>query len=256
MTTKERLERYAARKTLQAIGQTKLTRYALNTQQWAEISMSIILFGARSPLVVEYEETCLRLGIEIAGSISLNGAPRVLDATKIIEYEEFTRRDMTDPFVACAFAPKRRGELAEMARSAGLVPCEALVDPTAIVARSVRIGAGSYVNSGGIIGAASLVGENVLVNRAASLGHHTIVGDFVSVGPGATLASNIFVGDGAIIGAGAVVLPNVRIGAGAIISAGSVVRKDVGDEEFVVGNPAVPRKFNYKRSALNVDDDE
>ena len=36
----------------------------------------ITLFGIRSPLVVEYEETCHRLGIEIAAAVSVNGSPR------------------------------------------------------------------------------------------------------------------------------------------------------------------------------------
>ena len=218
--------------------------------------MAILLFGIRSPLVVEYEETCHRLGVEIAASININGAPRVLDNTKIIEYHDFIKMDLAYPFIVCAFSSTRRRELMEIARSAGLTPSEALIDPTAIVARSVRIGACSFINAGAIVGAASLIGDGALVNRAASLGHHSIVGDFVSVGPGATLASNVVVGDNALVGTGSVVLPNVRIGAGAIIAAGSVVRKHVGDGEFVAGNPAKRHKFDYSKSSLNVADDE
>ena len=59
-----------------------------------------------------------------------------------------------------------------------------------------------------------------------------------------------------MIGAGATILPNVRIGADAIVSAGSVVRKHVAEGAFVVGNPAVVRRLNVNRSALNVEDGE
>jgi acetyltransferase-like isoleucine patch superfamily enzyme len=83
-----------------------------------------------------------------------------------------------------------------------------------------------------------------------------MLGDFVSIGPGATLAGNIHVGAGSIVGAGAVVLPNVRIGEGSIVSAGAVVRKHVADSTLVLGNPAVPHRFNPQRSSLAVEDGE
>ena len=47
------------------------------------------------------------------------------------------------------------------------------------------------------------------------------------------------------IGTRAIILPGVRIGKGAVIGAGSVVTKDVGEYEFVAGNPA---KFIKRRN--------
>ena len=49
------------------------------------------------------------------------------------------------------------------------------------------------------------------------------------------------------IGTGAIILPGLKIGTGAVIGAGSVVTKDVGDYDFVAGNPA---KFIKKRSSV------
>lgn len=218
--------------------------------------MSIVLFGVRTPLVVDYEETCRRLGVDIAAGISVSGTPRMLDRSRVVALEAMTGRNIASPFVACAFSSTRRRELCELALAAGLEVADALIDPAAVLPASIRVGRGSYVNAGVIIGGACFIGEHVLINRAVSLGHHCVLGDFVSIGPGATLASNIHVGDGAVIGAGAVIVPNVRIGSDAVIGAGSLVRKDVGDGEFVAGNPAVHKPLDREKSALNTTGEE
>ena len=215
----------------------------------------IILFGVRSPLVVDFEETLARLGIAITAAVSVSGMPRLLNRQKLIELADFVAPP-DGHFLAPAFAPVRRAELIAQAMAMGLAKAEALVDPTAILPRSIRIGVGSFINAGVVIGAMALLGEGVLVNRSASLGHHTVLGDLVSIGPGATLAGNIHVGTGSVIGAGATVLPNLRIGAGAIVSAGAVVRKHVPDGVLVIGNPAAERRFNPRISSLNVEDGE
>jgi sugar O-acyltransferase (sialic acid O-acetyltransferase NeuD family) len=215
----------------------------------------MILFGVRSPLVVDVEETLYRLNIAVTAAVSVNGVPRLLDRRRLIDLAEFAVPPGA-PFIASAFAPARRRALIEQALELGLAMAPALIDPTAILPRSARIGDGSFINAGVVIGALSIIGEGVLVNRAASLGHHTVLGDFVSIGPGTTLAGNIHVGAGAMIGAGSTILPDVRIGANAIVSAGSVVRKHVADGAFVVGNPAVVKPFNVRRSALNFEDGE
>lgn len=218
--------------------------------------MSIVLFGVRTPLVVDYEETCRRLGIGIAAGISVSGTPRVLDRSRVVLLEAVAGARIESPFVACAFSPTRRRELCVLALAAGLQVADALIDPMAVLPASIRVGRGSYVNAGVIIGGACFIGEHVLINRAVSLGHHCVLGDFVSIGPGATLASNIHVGDGAVIGAGAVIVPNVRIGNEAVVGAGSLVRKDVGDGEFVAGNPAVQKPLDREKSALNTAGEE
>jgi len=218
--------------------------------------MKIALFGVRTPLVVDYEETCRRLGVEIVAGISVSGTPRMLDRSLVVTLEDLAARNIDAACVTCAFSSTRRRELSAMARAAGLEFADALIDPTAVLPASIRVGRGSYVNAGVIIGGACFIGEHVLINRAVSLGHHCVLGDFVSIGPGATLASNIRVGDGAVIGAGAVIVPNIRIGNDAVIGAGSLVRKDVGDGEFVAGNPAVLLPLDREKSALNTAGEE
>jgi len=216
----------------------------------------IVLFGVRTPLVVDYEETCRRLGIEVAAGISVHGVPRMLDPSLVIQLDDMLVANIDATFVTCAFSSARRRELSELALASGLKAAEALIDPTAVLPASIRVGRGTYINAGAVIGGASFIGEHVLINRAVSLGHHSLVGDFVSIGPGATLASNIHVGDGAVIGAGAVIVPNIRIGNDAVIGAGSLVRKDVGDGIFVAGNPAKERPLDREKSSLNTTGEE
>jgi len=215
----------------------------------------MIVFGVRGPLVIDLEETLARLGVEITAAVSISGPPRLLDRRALVDVADFTPPPGA-PFIVPAFAPIRRRALWEQALALGLEPAPGVVDPTAVVPRSLRLGRGTWINAGVVIGGLSLLGDGVLVNRSASLGHHTVLGDFVSIGPGATLAGNVHVGAGAMIGAGAVVLPNMRIGAGALVSAGAVVRKHVADGTLVVGNPATPHRFNPLKSSLAVEDGE
>lgn len=204
----------------------------------------LLLFGVRSPLTPDYEETCARLGLAIAGAVQVDDlAPRVLDRERLVALAALSEDQRRAPFVTCAFNPARRAELAAMAKGAGLRPAEALVDPTAVVARSVKIGEGSFVNASVVIGAAGFIGDHVVVNRAASLGHHALVADFVSIGPGVTIAGNVWIGENSMIGAGAVLLPGLRVGAGVTVAAGSVVRHNLPDGVLAAGNPAVVKPF-------------
>jgi sugar O-acyltransferase (sialic acid O-acetyltransferase NeuD family) len=218
--------------------------------------MRIVLFGVRTPLVVDYEETCKRLGIEVAAGISVLGTPRMLDQSRVIQIDEISNANLEAAFVSCAFSSSRRKELNQLALASGLKAADALIDPTAVLPASVRVGRGTYINACAVIGGASFIGEHVLINRAVSLGHHSLIGDFASIGPGATLASNIHVGDGAVIGAGSVIEPNIRIGKDAVIGAGSLVRRDVGDNVFVAGSPATERPLDRKKSSLNTTGEE
>jgi hypothetical protein len=211
----------------------------------------LLLFGVRSPLTPDYEETCARLGLTIAGAVQVDGlAPRVLERELLVALTELTQNHRRAPYVTCAFNPARRAALATMAEGAGLHPAEALVDPSAVVARSVRVGEGSFVNAGVVIGAAGVVGDHVVVNRAANLGHHVVIGDFVSIGPGVTIAGNVWIGENSMIGAGAVLLPGIRVGADVTVAAGSVVRRNLPDSALAAGNPAVVKPFRPRAGAF------
>jgi sugar O-acyltransferase (sialic acid O-acetyltransferase NeuD family) len=201
--------------------------------------MSCVLYGVGSPLVVEYEESCGRLAVEIAGAVkNVDGPVHTISRVPLYDADELPARLRALPFIVPIFTPGRRRSAVEDAAQRGFRRGFILVDPTAIVARSTAIGWGTFVNCGAVIGGAGQVGHHVIVNRSASIGHHARIGDFASIGPGAVLAGNVTLGRGAVVGAGAVIVPQVTVGDNAVVGAGSVVTEDVPANSLVGGHPA------------------
>ncbi|MFO2484838.1 acetyltransferase [Legionella pneumophila serogroup 9] len=114
-----------------------------------------------------------------------------------------------------------------------------IIHPAAIIAKSARLGAGSFIAAQAILGPECLVGEGCIINHSAVVDHEVIVGSYSHIAPNSTLGGRVKIGERVLIGAGAVVLPGVTIGDGAIIGAGSVVVKDVKENAVVKGVPAV-----------------
>jgi hypothetical protein len=203
----------------------------------------MIVFGARAPLVVDYEISAQRLGSPVTLGISLDEHPRMMFTSRIIDLVDVTDKDL-GPMLPCAFAPERRACLAQMAVMRGFTMADSLIDPSTILPPGFRMGAAGFINAGVVIGGGCFFGEGVLVNRSASIGHHVVLGDWVSIGPGAVLSGNIRIGERSMIGAGAVLQSDIRIGSDVLVAAGSVVRKSVPCNHLVSGNPArsVPRR--------------
>jgi sugar O-acyltransferase (sialic acid O-acetyltransferase NeuD family) len=202
----------------------------------------LVLFAVGSSIVVDYEETCARLGIRIAGGIqNVSGEVFFTDLDRLVGVDAMPAALRAHPCIIPLFTPKNRRAAAEQASSLGFAPVAAVIDPTAIVARSSVFGNGTFVNAGAIVGAQARIGEQVVINRGASLGHHVELAAFVSLGPGAILCGHVAIESGTMIGAGAIILPKVRIGADAVVAAGSIVTADVAAGARVFGNPARAR---------------
>jgi sugar O-acyltransferase (sialic acid O-acetyltransferase NeuD family) len=144
---------------------------------------------------------------------------------------------------ACVAIGGERGrdrvELQRFLARHGCAPIVA-VHPTAFVARTARVGAGSHVLANAALAADAVVGEACILNTAASVDHECVLADGVHVAPNATLAGLVTVGPHTLIGTGAIVLPRVSVGADVVVGAGAVVTRDVPDGAVVVGNPARP----------------
>jgi sugar O-acyltransferase (sialic acid O-acetyltransferase NeuD family) len=200
---------------------------------------AVVIFGAGSPLVVDYEESAARAGLRIAVAVrNMAGECPLLDPSLVIDVADLTAELKQLPFLVPLFTPANRMRAAREARQLGFARPHSLIDPTAIRPRRLVHGDGLYINAGCTLGAASQFGEFVLVNRGVTLGHHAVCGDFCSIGPGAVVAGNVSIGRGAMIGAGAVVLPKCSVGDNAVVGAGAVVTKDLPANCLAVGNPA------------------
>ena len=199
----------------------------------------VVLYGVGSPLVVDVQESCLRAGIRIAACVhNVEGQHFLAFDACPIEPGRLSAAQREIAVIVPLFNPRNRERALAEARDRGFSVAHTLVDPTAVVARSARLGEGTYVNAGVVLGGSVSVGAFVVVNRAASIGHHSVLEEFTSVGPGATLAGSVTLETGAVIGAGAVLAPGVRVGRGSLVAAGSVVLRDVPPGVVVMGNPA------------------
>jgi sugar O-acyltransferase (sialic acid O-acetyltransferase NeuD family) len=113
-----------------------------------------------------------------------------------------------------------------------------LIDPSAIVAASARIGAGTFVGALSFVAPQACVGRHVIVNINASIGHHSQCGDFVQICPGARISGYASLGEGVLVGSNGVVAPGVTVGEWATVGAASLAVRDVAARTLAVGVPA------------------
>jgi sugar O-acyltransferase (sialic acid O-acetyltransferase NeuD family) len=202
-----------------------------------------LIYGCRSAFAMEVAEILWRSGANIAAYIDnlADGSPPPL-AGRVAAPAELTEAERRLPVAIALITPGHRHTLEAEARGHGLNSFPALVDPTAVVARTATLDEGTVVNALAVIGARSRFGKFVHVNRGASIGHDVLSADFVTFGPSCIVAGSVSVERGAFIGAGAILTPKIRVGANSIIQAGAVVTADVPPGAVMCGNPAAIKR--------------
>lgn len=111
-----------------------------------------------------------------------------------------------------------------------------LVHPSAVVARSVRLGQGVQILAGVVVQAQSVIGDNVLINTRASIDHHCNLGAHGHIAPGAVLCGGVTTGEHVFIGAGATVIQGLDIGARSEVGAGATLLRSLPAEtRFIPG---------------------
>lgn len=113
-----------------------------------------------------------------------------------------------------------------------------LIHPSAVIAESAEVGAGSVVMAGAVINPGARIGKGCIINTSSSVDHDCMVGDYVHISVGAHLSGTVVVGTGTWIGTGAIVSNNISICGGCMIGAGAVVIKDINEPGTYVGVPA------------------
>ncbi len=117
-----------------------------------------------------------------------------------------------------------------------------LIHPSAVVAKSAKIGKGSVIMAGAVINPGTVIGKGCIVNTCSSVDHDCVLGDFVHVSVGAHLSGTIKVGEETWIGAGVTVNNNVDICGGCMIGAGAVVVNSIDEAGTYIGIPAALKK--------------
>lgn len=98
-----------------------------------------------------------------------------------------------------------------------------IIDKTAMVSSSSRIGVGTVVFPGAIIGRDVYVGKGCVINSGAIIEHGSKVGDYCHVAPGATICGQVSVGSFSLVGAGSTIINNVVLHDWSLVKAGAAV---------------------------------
>ena len=86
------------------------------------------------------------------------------------------------------------------------------------------------------------LGKNILIGPNVQIYAPIHPYDYTTRATGVEHGEAITIGDDCWIGGGVVICPGVTIGNRCIIGAGSVVVKDIPDDSFAAGNPAIVKK--------------
>ena len=113
-----------------------------------------------------------------------------------------------------------------------------VVHHRAIIAKGVKIGAGSMIIGGVVINTGTVIGKHTIINTSVSVDHHNVIGGFVHIAPGSHTGGAVKVKEGAFLGIGVSVIPGKTIGNWAVIGAGASVITDIPDNVTAVGVPA------------------
>lgn len=147
------------------------------------------------------------------------------------------RPQSDDLCVVAAGEPATKRALVATLRSNG-ARFATLVHPTAVIARTARIGEGSIFCPLSFASADARVGDFVTVNGLSSVGHDVVLGDFSTLSAHVDLTGGVTVGEDAFFGTGAKVVPGVRIGRQARIGAGTTIMRTVPEGATMFALPA------------------
>lgn len=108
-----------------------------------------------------------------------------------------------------------------------------IVDRTAVIAKDVILGEGTFVGKRAVVNSAAEIGKMCIINTSAVIEHDCKVGDFSHISVGSVLCGSVQVGEESFIGANATIIQGKTIGNKCIIGAGTTIRKNVRDNYIV-----------------------
>jgi len=113
-----------------------------------------------------------------------------------------------------------------------------LIDPSAFVSRSARVGRGCVIYPHCFVGLNVRIDDFVFMLSGCAVNHDDILGERVVMASGVRLAGAVHVEEQCYLGQGCAVRQYLRIGRRALIGMGAVVVQDVPPNAVMVGNPA------------------
>lgn len=149
-------------------------------------------------------------------------------------------------FVVANGEPKNRQKIANKLNQFEL-NLETLIDPSALVSSSAKIGRGTIICQNSTITSSAKIEDNVLCNIGSIIGHDVVIGNHSNISSYSVIGGKTKIGDRAFLGSGSILKEKIKIGNDVIISMGSVVYKNIEDGLIAVGNPARISRRNEKK---------
>ena len=136
----------------------------------------------------------------------------------------------------CIGDPVARKSVAQKINDLG-AKLHTFVHPSAVVARSAQIGAGTVVYPFAMVSCNVKISEGCVINCYTALGHDVEIGSFCTISAQVDLTGHVKLGEGVFIGSGARVVPKKKIGAYSKISAGITVIRSLKAHSVVLPKP-------------------
>ena len=205
----------------------------------------IIVAGASGQHAAVVYEAAILSGMTVLGFATIGAAkpPSMFDCPWMGSLGDIATLQIAEGnefIVACGSNEQRRQQSETLSMQGATF--RSVYHPAAIVSPSARIGAGSAVLGGAIVGPRTAVGIAAIINHAASIDHDCLIGDYTNVSPGARFAGCVQARRGVFVGLNASILQGLELGENSIIGAGAVVIRNVSPGETVVGVPAQPMR--------------
>lgn len=102
-----------------------------------------------------------------------------------------------------------------------------VIDPTAIVSKSVKIGEGTFIGKNAVVNSDAWIGRYCIINSCSLIEHDCRIGDFTHVAVAACVCGGVTIGKGCFVGANATIIQGLNIVDYSVIPAGNVVRRHV-----------------------------
>ena len=167
-------------------------------------------------------------------------APEVVSALPVLGPESALGEHLDAKVTICTARADRSWSRKQLAMRLALPASRyaTVIHPSASLAPSVRIGAGSIVLAGVVATADIVIGEHVAVMPGCVFTHDDLIGSYSTFGAGVRLGGGVTIGEGAYVGSGALVREGLSVGPWALVGMGAVVLGDIPPAEAWIGTPA------------------
>lgn len=203
----------------------------------------LVIWGATGPALVVEDIITLQGQYEIVGYIDNRNPARrgeEFGGATVLGGEEaldtLALRQVRSAIIAFANGNAKL-QVSALLREKGFSLVSA-IHPSASIARTARIGAGTIVRAQAAVGPRTVIGENCLIGYGAMISHDCVIAEACHLSSGAILGGGSRVGRASWIALGATLLDDRALGANSTLGAGSVATRDIPDNVVAYGIPA------------------